>query len=121
LREDLYRHWSKRQGRIVNVSEPILIALDSGTSMVKALAFDAMGKVVTAVSRPNLFSSGNGGAVEQDMERTWEDTCAVLGELTARLNLSSVVLRFCEIFSRRRKLFVNDVECLGPSSFFRRA
>jgi erythritol kinase len=72
------------------VSEPILIALDSGTSMVKALAFDATGKVVTAVSRPNLISSGNGGAVEQDMERTWEDTCAVLGELTARLNRAEV-------------------------------
>ena len=72
------------------MSEPILIALDSGTSMVKALAFDAMGKVVTAVSRPNLISSGNGGAVEQDMERTWEDTCAVLGELTARLNRAEV-------------------------------
>ena len=62
------------------MSEPIVIALDSGTSMVKALAFNATGQVVTAVSRPNLICFGNGGVVEQDMQRTWEDTCAVLRE-----------------------------------------
>jgi erythritol kinase (D-erythritol 1-phosphate-forming) len=73
------------------VSEPIVIALDSGTSMVKALAFNATGQVVNAVSRPNLICFGNGGAVEQDMQRTWEDTCAVLRELTARLNSAGVV------------------------------
>ena len=73
------------------MSEPIFIALDSGTSMVKALAFNATGQVVNAVSRPNLICFGNGGAVEQDMQRTWEDTCAVLRELTARLNSAGVV------------------------------
>ena len=59
--------------------------------MVKALAFNATGQVVNAVSRPNLICFGNGGAVEQDMQRTWEDTCAVLRELTARLNSAGVV------------------------------
>ena len=58
--------------------------------MVKAVAFNATGQVLTAVSRPNLFSSGNGGAVEQNMERTWEDTCAVLRGLSARLNGAEV-------------------------------
>jgi sugar (pentulose or hexulose) kinase len=42
------------------VSGPILIALDSGTSVVKALAFNAGGEVVTVVSRPNVIWSGSG-------------------------------------------------------------
>ena len=37
-------------------------------------------------SRPNVISSAADGGVEQDMAQTWEDTCAVLSELTARLD-----------------------------------
>jgi erythritol kinase (D-erythritol 1-phosphate-forming) len=74
-----------------DVSEPILIALDSGTSWVKALAFNPAGKVVTTASRPNAFSSGPGGAVEQDMVQTWDDTCAVLNDVVARLDGANIV------------------------------
>ena len=74
----------------MRVNGPILIALDSGTSVVKALAFNAAGEVVTVVSRPNVIWSGPGSAAEQDMARTWEDTCAVLSELAARLDGAEV-------------------------------
>jgi erythritol kinase (D-erythritol 1-phosphate-forming) len=68
------------------MSEPILVALDSGTSVVKGLAFDAAGKVVAQASRPNVIASGPGAMAEQDMARTWEDASAVLGELAERLD-----------------------------------
>lgn len=64
---------------------PLLLALDSGTSMVKAVAFTADGETVGAASRPNRVEPGPGGAAEQDMRRTWDDAAAVLAELSARL------------------------------------
>jgi erythritol kinase (D-erythritol 1-phosphate-forming) len=73
------------------MSGPILVALDSGTSVVKGLAFDAAGKVVVQASRPNVIASGPGGMAEQDMARTFEDACAVLGELAERLDGKEVV------------------------------
>ena len=73
------------------MSGPILVALDSGTSVVKGLAFDATGKVVVQASRPNVIASGPGGMAEQDMARTFEDACAVLGELAERLDGKEVV------------------------------
>ena len=73
------------------MSEPILIAVDSGTSWVKALAFNPAGKVVTTASRPNALSSGPGGVVEQDMVQTWDDTCAVLNDVVARLDGAKIV------------------------------
>ena len=68
------------------MSGPVVVALDSGTSLVKAGAFDADGNLVAQASRPNVVWSGRGRMVEQDMARTWEDACAVLGELAARLD-----------------------------------
>jgi erythritol kinase (D-erythritol 1-phosphate-forming) len=73
------------------MSGPIFVALDSGTSVVKGLAFDAVGKIVAHASRPNVILSGPGSMAEQDMVRTWEDACAVLRELAGQLNGKEVV------------------------------
>jgi erythritol kinase len=64
---------------------PLLIALDSGTSMVKAVAFTAGGERIDIASRPNRVELGPGGAAEQDMGRIWESAAAVLAELMGRL------------------------------------
>jgi erythritol kinase (D-erythritol 1-phosphate-forming) len=70
---------------------PIFVALDSGTSVVKGLAFDAVGKIVAQASRPNVISSGPGCMAEQDMARTWEDACAVLSALAEQVDGREVV------------------------------
>jgi erythritol kinase (D-erythritol 1-phosphate-forming) len=64
---------------------PLILALDSGTSMVKAVAFDSDGEIVAQTRRSNVYVSRRDGAVEQDMRTTWRDACAVLGELVPRL------------------------------------
>ena len=64
---------------------PLVVALDAGTSLVKAVAFTAGGESVGAASRPNRVELGPGGAAEQDMGRVWDDAAAVLAELAARL------------------------------------
>ena len=62
---------------------PVLLALDSGTSVVKAVAFAADGAILATSSRPNTYATLPGGGVEQDMRRSWDDAAAVLAELTA--------------------------------------
>ena len=63
------------------MSDAVLIGLDSGTSVVKAVAFDAEGRQLASASRPNTYATLPGGGVEQDMRRTWDDAAAVLREL----------------------------------------
>jgi erythritol kinase (D-erythritol 1-phosphate-forming) len=67
------------------MSKDLIVAIDAGTSVIKALAFDLEGKQVAAAARPNRYDSAPGGAVEQDMARTWSDTAATLTELVERV------------------------------------
>ena len=66
--------------------ERILLALDSGTSLVKAVAFAASGQVRAVASRPNLVAMLPGAGAEQDMARSWDDAAQVLSELMAQLD-----------------------------------
>ncbi len=56
----------------------LVIGLDAGTSVIKAVAFDHDGRQVAVTSRPNAYDEGPGGAVEQDMHRTWTSAAEVL-------------------------------------------
>ncbi len=58
------------------------VGIDVGTSMVKAAAFDAMGRQLTVESRP-VGLKLHGGLVEQDMEEVYGEVVAVLEALTS--------------------------------------
>jgi erythritol kinase (D-erythritol 1-phosphate-forming) len=60
----------------------LIIGIDAGTSVIKAVAFTTEGTQVAMASRPNSYSSPGPGHVEQDMVRTWADCAATLRELT---------------------------------------
>ena len=64
------------------MARDLILAIDAGTSVIKVLAFDLDGNEVATAARPNSYRTGTGGAVDQDMARTWRDTVAVLRELT---------------------------------------
>ncbi len=64
---------------------PVLLALDSGTSIVKALAFSADGAILATASLPNRYRLLPDGGAEQDMRRTWDDAAAVLADLAAQV------------------------------------
>ncbi|HET6157956.1 MAG TPA: FGGY-family carbohydrate kinase [Dongiaceae bacterium] len=64
------------------MARDLILSIDAGTSVIKVLAFDLDGNEVASASRPNSYRTGPGGAVDQDMARTWRDTVAVLRELT---------------------------------------
>ena len=63
------------------MSGDLLIGVDAGTSVIKAVAFDLTGQQVGIASRRNSYNSLPNGGVEQDMARTWADTAAVLRDL----------------------------------------
>ena len=63
----------------------ILIGIDAGTSVIKAVAFDLAGRQIAASAVPNRYDSGPGGAVTQPMDRTWTDCGAALRALGERV------------------------------------
>ena len=63
----------------------ILIAIDAGTSVIKAVAFTLAGDQIAIAARPNSYDTPGPGQVEQDMPRTWADCAATLRELQERV------------------------------------
>lgn len=63
----------------------LIIGIDAGTSVMKAVAFSPDGDELAIASRPNRVDHGPGGRAEQDMAFTWDSLAAVLLDLGARL------------------------------------
>lgn len=59
----------------------ILVGIDAGTSVIKAVAFTTAGAQIAAASRPNAYTTLPDGGVEQDMRRTWDDVAQCLRDL----------------------------------------
>lgn len=69
----------------------LLIGIDAGTSVIKAVAFDLGGRQLGASAVPNRYHSGRDGAVTQSLSQTWDDCASALrglgekiGDLAAR-------------------------------------
>ncbi|MEL6235771.1 MAG: FGGY-family carbohydrate kinase [Pseudomonadota bacterium] len=60
---------------------PVLIGIDAGTSVIKAVAFDTDLRQIGQASRRNSYAMLPGGGAEQEMARTWTDSAAVLRDL----------------------------------------
>ena len=56
----------------------VIIGIDAGTSVVKAVAFTRDGRQIGDFAIPNSYTTAPGGRVEQDLQRTWADTVAAL-------------------------------------------
>ena len=67
------------------MKKDLIIGIDAGTSVLKAVAFDLEGRQVAVSSKPNSYEEWPGGAVEQDMARTWTDAALVLRLLIEKL------------------------------------
>ena len=52
-------------------SDDIIIGLDAGTSVIKAVAFTTDGRQVGASGVPNKVDYLDDGGAEQDVHRTW--------------------------------------------------
>ncbi|TNC63478.1 FGGY-family carbohydrate kinase [Rubellimicrobium roseum] len=63
----------------------LVIGVDAGTSVIKAVAFTLTGAQVAAASVPNRYETGSDGAATQPLERTWNDCAAALRALGERV------------------------------------
>ncbi len=63
----------------------LLVGLDAGTSVVKAVAFDCTGRQIAVAAAPNKTTLVAGGGVEQDMMASWRAAVAVLVDLASRV------------------------------------
>jgi len=67
------------------MSDALIVGLDSGTSVVKSVAFSLEGKQVASAALPNAYVSTPGGGAEQDMKKTWVDAAETLRLLAAKV------------------------------------
>jgi erythritol kinase len=75
------------------MTRDILIGVDSGTSLIKSVAFTTGSEQVAVVALPNEYATIAGGGVEQDLQRTWTDCAATLRQLADKVpNLASRVI-----------------------------
>lgn len=66
----------------------LIIGIDAGTSVIKAVAFDLSGRQIAAASVRNTYAMGADGSATQSMPQTWADCAAALrglGDKVARL------------------------------------
>ncbi|ORM73544.1 carbohydrate kinase [Pantoea wallisii] len=67
-------------------SSDIILGLDSGTSVVKAVAFDLQGRQLACASTRNHYYRSAGGAAQQSMTQTWQDAVAAIRKLSERVD-----------------------------------
>ena len=56
----------------------LILGVDAGTSVIKAVAFDLTGRMIATSSIRNAYNMGEGGAVTQPLSKTWDDCAAAL-------------------------------------------
>lgn len=63
----------------------IIVGIDAGTSVVKAVAFELSGRQVASSAVKNNFEIGKDGSATQSMKATWDDCVAALQGLGRRV------------------------------------
>lgn len=64
----------------------IIIGIDAGTSVIKAVAFDLRGRQLAASAVPNRYHSGANGSATQSLAQTWDDCAAALRGLSDKVD-----------------------------------
>ena len=72
------------------MKDGVIIGIDAGTSVIKAIAFSTDGTQLAAAAISNSYVTLPDGGVEQDMARTSDDAATTLRQLTGKIpNLAS--------------------------------
>ena len=64
----------------------LIIGIDAGTSVIKAVAFDLAGRQLATSSVRNRYHAGPGGVATQSLAETWTDCAQALRGLGARID-----------------------------------
>ncbi|MGS4946076.1 FGGY family carbohydrate kinase [Meridianimarinicoccus sp. RP-17] len=68
------------------MSADLIIGVDAGTSVIKAVAFDLAGRQVDSAAVRNVYTQGADGSATQSLSRTWADCVAALRALGDRID-----------------------------------
>ena len=71
---------------MTNAGRDLLIGIDAGTSVIKAVAFDLAGKQIAVASTPNRYTTRADGAAFQPLDQTWADCAQTLRDLGAKVD-----------------------------------
>ena len=61
----------------------IIVGVDAGTSVIKAVAFAADGSQLAIASQPNRYTRVGDGGCEQDPAETWTTTAISMSHATS--------------------------------------
>jgi erythritol kinase len=64
----------------------LLVGIDAGTSVIKAVAFDLSGRQIAVASVPNRYTTQADGAAFQSLDQTWADCAQTLRMLGERVD-----------------------------------
>ncbi|SER85873.1 FGGY-family carbohydrate kinase [Rhizobium sp. NFR03] len=64
----------------------IIIGIDAGTSVIKAVAFDLAGRQLACASVRNVYVTGDDGSATQSLTQTWADCVSALKGLSEKLD-----------------------------------
>jgi erythritol kinase len=70
---------------MANPGGDLVIGIDAGTSVIKAIAFDLAGRQIAAASVPNHYTTHADGAAFQSLDQTWADCAQTLRNLGAKV------------------------------------
>jgi len=66
-------------------SSDLIIGIDAGTSVIKAVAFDLSGRQIATASVRNRYAMGQDGSATQSMPQTWADCATALRGLAEKV------------------------------------
>lgn len=64
----------------------LIIGVDAGTSVIKAVAFDLSGRQIATSSVRNTYVMGANGAATQSLPRTWQDCTTAIRGLSDKID-----------------------------------
>lgn len=64
----------------------IIVGIDAGTSIIKAVAFDLSGQQLASASVRNRYSTGADGSATQSLSQTWIDCASALRGLSEKVD-----------------------------------
>lgn len=75
-----------RPGTQMSDATDVIIGIDAGTSVIKAVAFGLGGRQLASASVTNSYRTGADGSATQSPDRTWADCAAALRALAGKID-----------------------------------
>src|SRR4051812_46062583 len=90
------------------MAEPLILALDQGTTSTRAILFDAHGKAISDATRPLRQSYPRDGWVEHDADEIWNACVAVIREAVEKSGRDAADIAGLGITNQRETVVIWD-------------